>query len=62
MIWHDNTERKKKGKTIYFDTFLSRTVLEMMQSHKMVQLSLEKCSFVKIVQCDTFQPDLQLWQ
>lgn len=33
-----------------------------MQTHKMVQFSLEKCCFVRIAQCDTFYPDLQLWQ
>lgn len=62
MKYFDITKMKQKGKTIHFDTFLSKMVLEVMQSHKMVRFSLEKLLFVRILQCDTFHPDLQLWQ
>ena len=62
MKYFDTIKMKWKGKTINFDRFLSKTVLKFMQSHKMVQFPLEKLSFVKIVQCNNFHPDLQLWQ
>lgn len=42
MKYFDITKMKQKGKTIHFDTFLSKMVLEVMQSHKMVRFTLEK--------------------
>lgn len=62
MKYFDIMGMKQKGKTIHFNTFLSKMVLEAMQSHKMVEFTLEKCCFVRTAQCDTFHPDLQLWQ
>lgn len=62
MKYFDMTDMKQKVKTINFNIFLSKMVLEAMQSHQMDQFSLEKCCFVRITHCGIFHPDLQLWQ